>query len=179
MAATILTQMGESNPKAVIATTITSYAASSILTGLVFFFMGFFHAGHLIGFIPRHILIGCIGGVGWFLVETGVAVSAGMEGNFHYDWITLRSLFESNVVARWLIPLVLAIFYVATKDLVYKKLSKFYLPGFIMIVLAVFYFFVFALGLDAQKLRQAGWIFEGPRNVNEEWYHFWTLYGMS
>ena len=65
MAATITSSIGEDQPDAVIATTITSYALSSMLTGVIFYLLGHFRLGYIVGFIPRHILIGCIGGVGW------------------------------------------------------------------------------------------------------------------
>lgn len=94
----------------VIATTLVSFALSSFLTGLylpiqalqihntflsqglTFFLLGYLRLGVLIGFFPRHILVGyvtwspdgerrlvdveillcrCIGGVGVFLVLTG------------------------------------------------------------------------------------------------------------
>ena len=70
MAFTIMHRVGEDRPQAVIATTILSYAISSILTGIVFWIMGRCRLGALIGFFPRHILIGCIGGVGFFLIVT-------------------------------------------------------------------------------------------------------------
>ena len=62
MAFTIMARVGEDNPRSVLATTILAYSTSSVLTGLVFFVMGQCGLGMLIGFFPRHILIGCIGG---------------------------------------------------------------------------------------------------------------------
>jgi sulfate permease, SulP family len=59
MAATITDVVGKDKPDAVIATTITSFALSSMLTGVVFYCMGKFKFGYIVGFIPRHILIGC------------------------------------------------------------------------------------------------------------------------
>jgi sulfate permease, SulP family len=55
----------------VIATTLVAFALSSVMTGLAFFALGAARLGTLIGFFPRHILVGCIGGVGVFLVITG------------------------------------------------------------------------------------------------------------
>ena len=52
MAFTILQKVGDDNPKAVLATTILSFALSSILTGTVFFLMGACRLGSLIGFFP-------------------------------------------------------------------------------------------------------------------------------
>jgi SulP family sulfate permease len=174
MAFTIMAKVGEDNPKAVIATTITSYAISSILTGLVFFLMGSCGFGYIVGFIPRHILIGCIGGVGWFLVATGFEVTARLDGSLNYDTTTLRKLFEPDTLVLWIIPLCLAVFLYWSQT---KIRSKYYLPTYILTIPAIFYFFVLSLSdLDPAKLRKLGWIFEGPE-AGEPWWSFYTLYG--
>src|SRR5277367_3673697 len=113
--------VGEDNPNEVISTTITAYALSSILTGAVFFLMGVCRFGYIVGFIPRHILIGCIGGVGWFLIATGFEVTARLDGNLNYDGDTLRKMFQPDTVFLWLIPLVLAMFlYYSSKRITSK-----------------------------------------------------------
>lgn len=43
-----------------------------MLTGFTFFLLGYLRLGIVIGFFPRHILVGCIGGVGVFLIQTGL-----------------------------------------------------------------------------------------------------------
>ncbi|KOS16830.1 Uncharacterized protein ESCO_004757 [Escovopsis weberi] len=94
MAAKILAIVGEENPDAVIATTIVAYALSSMMTGLVFYLMGRFRFGYMVGFFPRPCLVGCIGGIGWFLVATGFQVSARMHGNLEYNLETLQELMQ-------------------------------------------------------------------------------------
>ncbi|CRK28950.1 hypothetical protein BN1708_015412 [Verticillium longisporum] len=173
MAQTITDIVGEENPDAVIATTITAYAISSMVTGLVFYLMGKFNFGYMVGFIPRHILIGCIGGVGWFLVATGFEVSARMSGSLEYNLETLRKLFQHDTVLLWVIPLILAIvlFYGQA-----KVASKYFLPLYITAIPIIFYFFVTVIDtLDVDPLRDNGWIFEGPP-ADEPWWYFWTLY---
>lgn len=173
MAHTILKEIGAENAKAVIATTITSYAISSILTGIVFFLMGFFKLGYIVGFIPRHVLIGCIGGVGLFLVQTGFEVSARMEGNLEYDLATLKEMFRLDTVFHWLFPFALAINYLVVRA---KVQSKYTMSLYMLAIPFFFYFYVFAMApLDIDNLRQTGWIFEGPEG-GEPWWHFYTLY---
>jgi SulP family sulfate permease len=173
MAFTILEMVGEDNPTAVISTTITSYAISSVITGLVFFLMGICRFGYIVGFIPRHILIGCIGGVGWFLIATGLEVTARLDGNLKYNLETLYTLFHGHTLVLWLLPLVLAIFLYRSSK-VYT--SKYYLPSFILLIPAVFYFFTFALPNDGiPALRDSGWIFDAPA-AGEPWWYFYTLY---
>lgn len=173
MAATITGIVGEDEPEAVIATTIVSYAISSMLTGLVFYLMGKFKFGYIVGFIPRHILIGCIGGVGWFLVATGFEVSARIDGSLEYDLATLHKLIQTDTIPLWLTPLCLAVLLFWGQK---RKISKYFLPLYIIAIPFVFYFFVLALdALDTDTLRDHGWIFEGPP-ANEPWWYFYTLY---
>jgi SulP family sulfate permease len=174
MAFTIIGTVGEDNPKAVIATTITSYAVSSIVTGLVFFLMGACKLGSLIGFFPRHILIGCIGGVGWFLVATGLEVSARLGGSLEYNLGTLRKLFELDTIFLWTIPLALAIILLFSQHFIKHSL---FVPGYFLAVTAIFYFFVAVIpDLKLDELRRTGWVFAMPE-AGEPFYHFYTLYG--
>lgn len=173
MAQRITEIVGEENPDAVIATTIISYSMSSMITGLVFYLMGKFKFGFMVGFIPRHILIGCIGGVGWFLIATGFEVSARLEGSLQYDLDTLHKLTRPETLPQWIFPLVLAVvlFYGQA-----KIKSKYFLPLYILAIPLIFYLFVLALDvLDADTLRDKGWIFEGPP-ADEPWWYFYTLF---
>lgn len=172
MAFTILQRVGDQNPKAVLATTILSFAVSAVLTGVVFFLMGACKLGLLIGFFPRHILIGCIGGVGWFLVATGVEVAARLPGNLEYNLDTIKQLFRGDTVALWTVPLLLAI----TLHIVQRFVKSNLLVGsYFIAVGAVFYFFKFALGISMETMHSGGWVFDPPPSGNP-WYHFYTLY---
>ncbi|KAH0544974.1 hypothetical protein FGG08_000900 [Glutinoglossum americanum] len=173
MAFTILTQVGEDNPKSVIATTILSYSISSVVTGLVFFGMGACRLGSLIGFFPRHILVGCIGGVGWFLVATGLEVSARLDGNLEYNIPTLQKLFQFDTVFLWTVPLFLAILLMVCQKWVTNTL---FVPCYFLVIPAVFYFFVAAIpNLKLDELRRTGWVFEMP-SADAPFYHFYSLY---
>lgn len=174
MAYTILHHVGEENPIAVRATTILAFSISSILTGVVFYLMGRFRVGALIGFFPRHILLGCIGGVGLFLFDTALEVSSRLQGGFEYDLRTLQYLFQPEKLPMWIIPLGLAIIL-----LIAKRWIKH--PGtdstFFISIIAVFFFFEWVLpNLSMSELRSQGWIFEAPE-ADVPFYHFYTLYG--
>ncbi|OAA49267.1 sulfate transporter family protein [Metarhizium rileyi] len=173
MAQKIMDNVGEDKPDAVIATTIVAYATSSMLTGLVFYLMGRFKFGYMVGFIPRHILIGCIGGVGWFLIATGFEVSARLDGSLEYNLDTLKKLTQPDTLLLWIFPLVLAIFLFYGQS---KIRSKHFLPIFILAIPLIFYVFVFSIdALETDALRDEGWIFEGPP-PEEPWWYFYTLY---
>lgn len=174
MAFTILARVGENNPQSVLATTILSYSISSVITGAVFFLMGACRLGSLVGFFPRHILIGCIGGVGWFLVATGVEVSARLDGNLEYNLSTLQKLVRLDTIFLWTIPLVLAVILMISQRWV---TSSVFVPLYFLVIPTVFYFFVAAIpDLKVDRLRELGWIFAAPE-AGKPWYSFYTLYG--
>ncbi|KAL3434631.1 sulfate transporter family-domain-containing protein [Aspergillus tetrazonus] len=175
MAFTILNRVGQDNPKSVIATTILAFSVSSVLTGLVFFLMGTCKIGSLIGFFPRHILIGCIGGVGFFLILTGLEVSARLPGSFEFDIPTMQKLFNLAALALWVTPLLLAIGLLVLKRFVRSN----YLVGAYFVVVALcFYIVKFIAHIPMDSLRNSGWVFDAPSSSNP-WYHFYTLYDFS
>jgi SulP family sulfate permease len=175
MAFTIMNSIGKDNPKSVIATTILAFSVSSILTGLVFFVMGVCGLGSLIGFFPRHILIGCIGGVGYFLLQTGMEVSARLPGSLEYNLPTIQKLFHLDTFPLWMIPLFLAIGLLVLKRFVR---SNFLVGGYFIAVAAVFYIVILSARISMGALRHNGWVFDAPSS-NNPWYHFYSLYGES
>lgn len=172
MAYTIVNVIGEDKPKSVLATTILAFSMSSVLTGIVFFLLGACRLGALIGFFPRHILIGCIGGVGFFLFVTGIEVSARLPGNLNYNLETLRQLFQADTVGLWVLPFGLAI---VLKVLQHYIKSQVLVGGYFIGVAVLFYIFKFALHIPMETLHSQGWVFSSPPAGNP-WYHFWTLY---
>ncbi|KAI9738634.1 MAG: hypothetical protein M1834_008139 [Cirrosporium novae-zelandiae] len=176
MAFIILGTVGEDHPESVLATTVLSYALSSVLTGLVFFLMGYFKLGTLIGFFPRHILVGCIGGVGYFLIVTGLEVTSRLSGNLEYNLHTLQYLFQPDIIPLWLIPLVLSITLIISRNWVK---SPWFVPAYFFAIPTIFYFVTFAIPqLNLPLLRAKGWVFEAP-DSSEPWYHFYTLYNFK
>lgn len=173
MAFSIMERMEGASAESVIATTIVAYCISSVITGMIFLALGTFKLGNLVSFFPQHILIGCIGGVGFFLVVTGLEVSARLEGNLNYDLDTLHKLFSSDTVYLWLLPLVLSLIIMGLER---RYKSPFLLPGFFIAVFATFYIIVKAiLRLDLEALRNSGWIFEAPE-AGVPFYRFYSYF---
>jgi len=156
-------------------TTITAFAMSSVLTGVVFFVLGAFKLGSLVNFFPRHILIGCIGGVGFFLFVTGIEVSARLEGNLEYNLHTLKQLFNMDTFPLWIIPLIQAVVL-----LVFKRFtsSPYLVPAFFIAIAGVFYIVAAAVpSIHLDMLRQKGWIFSQVE-AGVPFYHFYSYYGL-
>ncbi|KZP23932.1 hypothetical protein FIBSPDRAFT_736539 [Athelia psychrophila] len=177
IAATIAQEVGEDRPAEVIATTLVAFALSSILTGLAFFLLGALKLGALIGFFPRHILVGCIGGVGAFLIETGLAVSIGMsDDDFAYDLTTLRIFFRPANLALWVPAAVLA---VVLRVITHKYHHQLIFPIYFLVIPVVFYIVVAAARLDIPTLRATGWLFDLGDSADEKWYEFYSYFDIG
>lgn len=174
MALSIASQMAGESQEAIIATTITTYAASSIVTGLVFYILGKCRLGLLVGFFPRHILVGCIGGVGYFLIATGIEVSSRLEGGLEYNAPTFQYLFSSsNVILEWTVPLALAVVLIVLQHKVHNTLL---VPLYFITVFALFHLIVSLVpAWSLESARASGWVFPAVED-NEPWYSFYFLY---
>ncbi|KII84805.1 hypothetical protein PLICRDRAFT_342187 [Plicaturopsis crispa FD-325 SS-3] len=172
LATSIAREIGEDKPKEVIATVLVAYALSSILTGLTFFLLGALRLGVIIGFFPRHILVGCIGGVGAFLIETGLTVSTRIDDD-ELGW----SIFSPSSLIMWLPAMALA---VLLRLITHKVHHQLVFPIYFLVIPVVFYIVVAAAGLDLAHLRTAGWLFDmGDSSEDEKWYTFYTYFDLS
>jgi len=171
----ILAQVGPDKPKAVMATVITSYALSSILTGIIFLFLGLLRLGDLVSFFPRSILLGCIGGVGVFLVLTGMEVSAGLDSNIGWNLNTLQSLMYPTTLVLWTLPLLLSILLMLIRKYLTHPVV---MPAFFILIIIIFYV-VYSLlpNISLQDLQDNGWVFAAP-DEGVPFYHFYAYYGM-
>lgn len=174
MAWSILREMNEASDDAVIATTITSYAVSSLVTGVVFYALGKFKLGSLVGFFPRHILVGCIGGVGYFLIVTGIEVSSRLEGGISYNWETAHYLFSNHItLLQWLIPLWLTTLLIFIEMKYHNSLL---VPLYFIFVFIIFHVIVSLIpNWNLQMVRDYGWIFPAIEG-KLPWYSFYSLY---
>lgn len=175
LASTIARDIGDEYPKEIIATTIAAFALSSVLTGLTFFLLGHLRLGSLIGFFPRHILVGCIGGVGVFLILTGLTVSTRLSSDA-LDPPTMETIryfiFNTHALAQWVPPLILA---VLLRVITMRWKHQLVFPIYFMIIPLVFYIVVAAAQLDLGALRSDGWLFdmaEGTGGGEDKWYGY-------
>lgn len=172
----IIGVMGTDNPDALRATVITSYAMSSILTGIIFFVLGAARLGTLVNFFPHSILVGCIGGVGIFLFLTGIEVSVRLDGNMAFTREVFEKLIAPMSLAQWLPPLALAILLLVIKRF-YDR--PFLVPAYYIGITAIFYIVTTAVpALNMEKLRTAGWVFEAPAE-GQPFYNFYSYYKFS
>lgn len=160
----------------VMSTTIFAFALSSVLTGATFLLLGALNLGVLIQFFPRHILVGCIGGVGAFLLETGFTVCMRIDE----DELTLPLMFDPGMMIMWAPPLGLA---VLLRLITWKWKGQLVFPIYFLVIPIIFYVVVFAGRMDLQTLREQGWLFDvgggGSGGGDTAWYAFYGYFSFS
>ena len=185
----------ESYQAEIITTTLICFVGSSLLTGAVFYILGKMKFGKIAGFFPRHILIGCIGSVGYFLVITGLEVSLQIPKVIYSlkFWAALLPIdYNYGKLAAPILLTVLLIY-------LQKKFNNnsLVLPTFYVSALVGFHFFVALMpNLNLPLLRKHGWIFssvvndigsseliketaqkiEQNINLGSSWYSFYSLF---
>ncbi|KAL0067029.1 hypothetical protein AAF712_006019 [Marasmius tenuissimus] len=171
LAQTIASDIGVERAKEVVATTLVAYMMSSLLTGLAFLLLGALKLGVVIGFFPRHILVGCIGGVGVFLLQTGLSVSLRIpDDDFVYNWDLVKTLFfNSKNLLLWGVPAGLA---VLLRLVTMRWKGQLVFPIYFVAIPTVFYVVVASARLNLADLRRDGWIFD-VGGGEEPW---WKLY---
>ncbi|KAJ3222593.1 hypothetical protein HK099_002105 [Clydaea vesicula] len=163
MCSTIVNMIPEASDEAKMSNIMLVYAVSTLLTGIIFLIIGFFKLGNIISFFPRHILIGCIGGIGVFLFVTGIKVTSRVTAGLgNYD--DLLKLFEPKILMLWSSSLILAI----SLKCIQKKIKH---PLFVP---------CFYSSVNIETLRLSGWLFSLPKNNGEvPFYTYWTYFDFS
>lgn len=157
----------------IITTTIFTFAISSMVTGLCFTILGKCKLGKLVGFFPRHILVGCIGGVGYFLFVTGIEVSSRLEGGLEYNWQTLKYLLQPLAFLQWTIPLILAIILIFIQ---HHNSNPLIVPCYFIIVFISFHLLIIIIpSWNLNMAREFGWIFTA-QDSKDPWYSFYQYY---
>ncbi|KAJ3067722.1 hypothetical protein HDU98_009069 [Podochytrium sp. JEL0797] len=152
--ASIESQMASGDQASVVATIMVAFSMSTIMTGIVFFLLAHFKLGNMVQFFPRQVLIGCIGGIGWFLMVTGVEITSHLKPELTFDFI--EQLFQPSKFMLWGTSLGLAFLL----KLIQRKVSTpLLVPAFYTAVPIVFYIIVLLCGVPLKTLRDIGFLF--------------------
>jgi len=124
-----------------LSTLMCLFGLSSILVGVIFFYLGKMELGRVVYFFPTHVLVGCIGGIGVFLAKTGIEVTT--DDHFaslanHLDLIAqvfgfelslrLLKLVTRDETGKQKFPLLTPIFFCAITPAFYVLLAAARIP---------------------------------------------------
>lgn len=157
MAHTVIQQQGYG--KDALSTLFFLFGLSSIGVGTVFYSLGRFQLGRVVYFFPRHVLIGCIGGIGVFVMVTGISVTNNVD--FTLDQEGLQSLLDNVHLIGVVIVLesLLRFLIWITKDKDGKPRFTLLAPCFFLGIVPMFYSGLYVLGVDVKTATEMGYFF--------------------
>ena len=134
------------DPNAAFVTVGAAMALSTLASGILFLLMGRFRLGNLMRYMPYPVVGGFLAGIGWLLVQGGVAIMTGVSLSFSELPLLLTAGRLLRLAPGAALTLVLL---VAMK----RWKSIFILPGVLAVSLGGF---VLYLGFSGQSLAEAG-----------------------
>ncbi|KNE63037.1 hypothetical protein AMAG_08204 [Allomyces macrogynus ATCC 38327] len=162
----------------VMPTIMAAFMLSTVMTAIAFFALGAFRLGNMIGYFPRHILVGSIGGVGYFLLQTGIEVTA----RVHVEWNAegAAEVFALLAMAQWgsalLLALVLRLALLLRVDRLILGPSpsrrSLFVPCFFMMIPFAFWLVLYLFGIDVETAREHGWLFNMAASGDQPFYAY-------
>ncbi|KFG63180.1 inorganic anion transporter, sulfate permease (SulP) family protein [Toxoplasma gondii RUB] len=138
----------------VVSTILMCWMIASFLTAATFYTLGALKLGRVADYIPHTVLLGCIGGMGLFMVTAALGVAAGCEWEWNAE--TLTAVLSASAFPRICLTLVVEVVLILAEV---KYSSPTFTPIFLLAFPAMFYVLLFLLGISVDTARQAGWIF--------------------
>lgn len=142
-------------------TVFVAFALSSIVVGIAFYVLGKFKVGNAVYFFPRHVIIGCIGGIGVFIVQTGIEVSC--DKAWEWSLASIQAFCVPNVAIHWLASVVFVIVLRLIMAIINAPLFP---PFYFVAIPPAFYAIVLLAGFTIEHARAAHWFFPMAENVD-------------
>ncbi|PFH34684.1 inorganic anion transporter, sulfate permease (SulP) family protein [Besnoitia besnoiti] len=141
----------------VVSTILACWIVASFLTAATFYVLGAMRLGRVADYIPHTVLLGCIGGMGLFMVTAAIGVTANCEWEWTAD--TLATVLSASAFPRVCLTLIVEAILIVAEV---KYSSPTFTPIFLLAFPVLLYVFLFVFGIPVDAARRAGWIFDGP-----------------
>ncbi|PHJ21006.1 inorganic anion sulfate permease family protein [Cystoisospora suis] len=140
----------------VLSTSMACWILASLLTALTFYALGAMKLGRVADFIPHTVLLGCIGGMGLFILTAAIGIAADCEWQWNLE--TVEQIFSSRSVYKVALTLFVEVILIVAEV---KYSSPTFTPCFLLALPVVFYVVFFLFGISVERARETGWVFDG------------------
>lgn len=142
-------------------TIVATIAITSLITGLLFWALGYFKLGSLVRFLPYPVVGGFLAGTGWLLFKGAIEVMADVPVSFSQALF----LFQSGLWMRWLPGFIFAVLLLVILN---KYNHLFIIPGMILGAVGLFYAVMWFTGTPFAQVSANGWLL-GPFPEESLW----------
>jgi Sulfate permease family len=159
------------------------FGLSSVLVGTTFYLLGKWKLGRVVYFFPNHVLVGCIGGIGVFLIVTAMEVTSDTTFTFDMDgvkgllshWDLMSVVVGFETILRYLQH--------ATKDKYGNAKFPMLSPIYYCMITPLFYGGLYIFGVSTQEASDRGFFFPAVQDDNAPlptsvWHdpHLWDMF---
>lgn len=133
------------------------FGLSTLMVGVVFYLLGAFDLGRVCYFFPTHVLVGCIGGIGVFIVISSIEVTNNVS--FSWDMNGVHAIIDNMHLFG-----VVLLFEATLRLLAWKTKGRIPLlaPIYFCSIPFVFYALLWLLRVDTEDAIEAGYFFDSP-----------------
>jgi SulP family sulfate permease len=169
----ILSENNNVLDETIFSTIFVTYGLTSIAVGLFFYLLGKFKIGNSVYFFPRHVIIGCIGGIGIFIIQTSIEVSTNKTWVWSFD--TILNVFLNEKIGfkilatcgfETVLRIILSIFH-----------APLFPPFYFISIPPLFYFILYIFGISVDVAHENNWFFKSVEQTN--FLQIWTLIDFS
>uniref|UniRef100_A0A7S1TMZ3 STAS domain-containing protein n=1 Tax=Phaeomonas parva TaxID=124430 RepID=A0A7S1TMZ3_9STRA len=153
LAETAMAELGTGHDA--LATVVVTFALSSVVVGVAFLALGYFKLGNATYFFPRHVIVGCIGGIGLFVTQTGLEVAT--KKKWEWDTAVIAEFGTAAYAPLWALPLALEVLLRVLLRVTRWKLLP---PFFFVAIPPLFYAALALLRVPVAEARAAGYFFD-------------------
>lgn len=132
---------------------------SSVIVGLTFYALGKFELGRVVYFFPSHVLVGCIGGIGVFIITTAMEVTLNSPFSFSAEgFLMLQDKINLFGVVLGFEVALRSLNYV-THDKDGKAMVPLLAPIIFCLITPTFYLGLYLFGVSVDDAEKAGYFF--------------------
>jgi SulP family sulfate permease len=145
---------------------LAAFSLGTLLTGVLFTSFGAARLGNVMGYFPRHILVGSIGGVGVFLLRTAIECTGDVK-----EFSSFNNLFDGDTPWKWGLSLASALGLRLILSFRLERLlgdsvqvQSSIVPMFFILLPLLFHGISRAIGFSFDDLQTNGWLFDMPKD---------------
>ena len=139
-------------------TVLIIWTVGTLFVGAAFFALGYLKVGSIVYHIPRQVIVGCIGGIGIFLVRTCFEVSTGLP--FGRDLAAVWPLWGLSVAYEVGLRILLRC------ESVTRRTGPLLAPIYFLGIVPTFYLLLFMRGGNVHDARKAYFLFPNTPDVS-------------
>ncbi|CAJ1364345.1 unnamed protein product [Effrenium voratum] len=156
MAKTVTISLANS-PEMIISTVLALYSTASLLTAIAFFLLGYFNLERVFKILPRPVLMGCIAGMGLFILTAGVGACTGIAWEWDEGHLLQQAGCWPKIACLCCLEGLLLMFLKLCKG---KDVEPFVLPLFFFGLVLCSWLALVLLKIPHRNAQAAGWFFE-------------------